>query len=431
MTSISGPLSTSPDPSSADHIIEQTYRSDWGRLVALLVLRTRRLDLVEDAASAAFERAATRWAIEGIPANPSGWIYTTAWRFILGTLRTEEVAGRKAPLLAVGSPCWAADADNHSYPDDLGELGDERLQLILLCCHPALPTESRSALALRLVIGTSTEEIARLFLVSTATMAARLTRAKKKIVLAGIPLNSPLHDELQDRLDEVCRTVYLAFTAGYAPGTGSDLLRSDLASEAVQLASVLQVLTPDSPQVQALLALLLLQHARRDARVCDGKLITLADQDRSRWRADELQAALAIATHLRPVKGYAEELRLQVLIAAEHVVAPTSAQTNWRAIADTYAALEQLTGSPIVRLNRAVAVAEADGPWAGLKLLEGLGEVLPGNHRVAAVRAELAQRCGDIDLARRSLNEALALCTNESEQSYLTAKLHRLTQIDH
>ena len=307
--------------------------------------------------------------------------------------------------------------------DSREELADDRLHLILLCCHPALPKESRSALALRMVVGTPTDQIARLFLVSPATMAARLTRAKKKIVLAGIPLGAPLDDELRSRLDEVCQTIYLAFTAGYIPGVGPDLLRADLAGDAVRLAAVLHDLVPDVPQASALLALLLLQHSRRDARQDHGRLVTLADQDRSMWHDDEIRAGLALVSGLQPAEGYAEELRLQALIAAEHARAPTAEATDWAAIAGHYATLEALTGSAIVRLNRAVAVAEVQGPLAGLALLTGLEDVLRHNHRVAAVRGELAERAGDIDLARASYRMALDLCANEVERAHLRARL--------
>ena len=276
------------------------------------------------------------------------------------------------------------------------------------------------------MIGTPTEQIARLFLVPPATMAARLTRAKKKIVLAGIPIGAPLGDELRFRLDEVTRTIYLAFTAGYTPGSGSDLLRADLAGEAVRLAAILHHLVPDAPQVEAMLALLVLQHSRRDARQRDGRLVTLADQDRSMWHHDEIRAGLGLAAGLQPAEGYAEELRLQALIAAEHARAPTAASTDWTAIAGHYAALEARTGSAIVRLNRAVAVAEVHGPRAGLGLLAGLDELLRDNHRVAAVRAELAQRAGDLEVARTSYRKAIALCSNDVERAHLTGQLEAI-----
>lgn len=408
-----------PSPTWAEGPVERVFRTEWGRLLSLLVSRTRRLDLAEDALSEAFARASDRWPGEGMPADPAGWLYATAYRHVIGRLRAEAIAGRKAPLLAV-RPGWVP-------PDEPAEvLADDRLQLILLCCHPALPSESRSALALRLVVGTSTEQIARLFLVPPATMAARLTRAKKKIVLAGIPLGAPLADELRVRLDEVCRTIYLAFTAGYTPGTGPDLLRADLAGDAVRLGALLHGLVPDAPQVRAMLALLVLQHSRRDARQRDGRLVTLIDQDRSRWHHDEIRAGLGLAAGLEPGQGYAEELRLQALIAAEHARAPTAAATDWSAIAGHYAALEALTGSAIVRLNRAVAVAEAEDPRAGLDLLAALDTVLPDSHRVAAVRAELAQRVGDLDIARTSYRRAIDLCANEVERDHLRAQLEAL-----
>lgn len=287
MTSRSDPSSTCPD-----RVIEELYRAEWGRLLSLLVSRTRRLDLAEDALGEAFARASERWPTQGAPANPAGWLYATAYRHVVGQLRAEATAGRKAPLLAV-RPGWVPPDDGQE------ELADDRLQLILLCCHPALPRESRSALALRLVIGTPTDQIARLFLVPPSTMAARLTRAKKKIVVAGIPIGTPLEDELRARLDEVCRTIYLAFTAGYTPGVGPDLLRADLAGDAVRLAAALHDLVPDAPQVRAMLALLLLQHARRDSRQRQGHLVTLADQDRSMWHPDEIRAAPGTATARR------------------------------------------------------------------------------------------------------------------------------------
>lgn len=414
MTSKSDRYSTHPEP-----IIEEVYRAEWGRLLSLLLARTRRLDLAEDALGEAFARAMDRWPRDGVPGNPAGWLYTTAHRVVIGRLRAEAVAGRKAPLLAV-RPGWMPPED----PE--GELADDRLHLILLCCHPALPRESRSALALRLVIGTPTAEIARLFLVSTATMAARLTRAKKKIVHAGIPIGAPVEEELRSRLDEVCRTVYLAFTAGYTPGTGDDLLRADLAGEAVRLAAMLHDLMPDAPQVRAMLALLLLQHSRRDARHRHGRLVTLADQDRSKWHQDEIRAGLLLVAHIGPDEGYAEELRLQAVIAAEHARSSTAAETDWSAIARHYARLEARTASAVVRLNRAVAVAEAENPRAGLALLVGLDEFLPTTHRVAAVRGELAHRTGDIELARESYHRAIELCTNEVERDHLHARLEAI-----
>jgi len=401
---------------SADRHLDDLYRADWGRLLSLLVSRTRRLDLAEDALAEAFARGASQWRDHGVPANPSGWLYTTAYRQILGVLRAERIAGRKAPLLAV-APDWNPSADRQDG------LTDDRLQLILLCCHPALHRESRSALALRLILGVSTAEIARLFLVSPPTMSARLTRAKKKIVVAGIPLGVPAGDALRDRLDEVCRTIYLAFTAGYTPAAGGQLLRVDLAGEAVRLSATLDEVVPAHPQVRALRALLILQHSRRDSRERDGELVTLGAQDRSSWHDAEIREGLDALAHLAPSSGYAEELRLQAVIAGEHARAPTADATDWRAIARAYDELESLTGSPVVRLNRAVAVAEAHGANAGLALLVGLDEHLPGSHRLSAVRGELARRAGDLAGARRWLAQAIELTGNEVERAHLVTAL--------
>lgn len=416
MTSKSDRSSTSPDA-----VLERVHREQWGRLLSLLISRTRRLDLAEDALGEAFTRASDRWRIDGTPANPAAWLYTTAQRLVVGWLRAEAVAARKAPLLAV-RPEWVA-------PDGkLDELADERLQLILLCCHPALSPASRSALALRLVVGTPTEQIARLFLVAPSAMAARLTRAKKKIVHAGIPLGAPADTELRARLDGVCRTIYLAFTAGYTPGSGPELLRADVAADAVRLAAVLHGLVPDAPQAGAMLALLLLQHSRRDARQQGGELVTLGDQNRAAWHHEEIRVGLELAANLQPTQGYAEELRLQALIAAEHARAPRASATDWTTIAELYAQLESLTGSAVVRLNRAVAVAEVQGPAAGLAVLDTLDEVLDGNHRLASVRAELARRAGDRELARASYRRALEHCTNDVERRHLQAQLKALQE---
>lgn len=417
MTSTSDPSSTCPEA-----LLESLYRDEWGRLLSLLVARTRRLDLAEDALAEAFARASDRWTIAATPANPAAWLYTTAHRQIIGRLRAEAIAGRKAPLLAV-RPDWSPPVDVSD------QLTDERLTLILLCCHPALPAASRSALALRLVIGTPTEQIARLFLVPVPTMAARLTRAKQKIALAGVPLSAPVEDELRSRLDEVCRTIYLAFTAGYAPGPGPDLLRADLAGDAVRLARILHDQLPTAPQVRATLALLLLQHARRGARQASGRLVTLPDQDRTLWRLDEIEQALELLDGLGPSHGLAEELRLQALIAAEHSCAGVAADTRWGTIATLYADLEARTGSPIVRLNRAVAVAEVEGPRAGLRLLSSLSDTLGNDHRYATVRAELEHRAGDAAQATEWFRTAIALCTNDIERSHLSHRLDALERL--
>lgn len=430
MTSTSGPSSTSADDGSRplDERLAALHRQEWGRLLSVLVARTRRLDLAEDALADAFVRAASRWPVDGVPQNPAAWLFVTAHRLVIGRLRHEAVAGRMVPLLAVGTSTAApaADATAADVDDPTIDGADERLPMLFLCCHPALSADARSALALRLVIGTATDEIARLFLVPTPTMAARITRAKQKIVGTGIPLALPARERLDERLDVVCRTILLAFTAGYTPGEGPDLLRVDIAGDAVELARVLRRFAPDDERTRALLALVMLQHARRDARVRDGRLVTLADQDRASWRHDEIACGLELVSSLRPTSGYAEELRLQALLAAAHARAATAAATDWAHIVEVYTDLESLTGSPVVRLNRAVAVAEASGPTAGLALLEGLDDALGGGHRLHAVRGELATRSGDTPTAVRALRAAIDRCANEVERRHLRDRLAAL-----
>ncbi|WP_243058971.1 RNA polymerase sigma factor [Nocardioides sp. SR21] len=376
-------------------------------MLALLVAQYRRLDLAEDGLADAFEAAARTWHV--VPDNPPAWLLTAARRRIVDRLRSEAVAARKLPLLAVEV---AVQEEAQAFMADAGEpVVDERLRLVLLCAHPSLAPESAAALTLRLVIGVPTEDIARLFLVPTPTMAARLTRARKK--LAGESFTVPA--DLAPRLAVVGDVAYLAFTAGYAPGSGPDVVRTELAGEAIRLARVLRsVAGYDDVELDALLALMLLQHSRRDARVVDGRLVLLPDQDRRSWRTDEITEALAL---LRPWTGApASPYLLQALIAAEHAIAPTPSETAWDRIVLRYAELESLTGSPVVRLNRAVAVAEASGPAAGLAVLDGLA--LPG-HRLPATRAELLTRCGRLDEARASYDEAIGRCANLAERAYL------------
>jgi predicted RNA polymerase sigma factor len=406
------------------------WRDEWGRLLALLVAQYRRLELAEDGLGDAFESAARTWSRDGVPTNPAGWLLTAARRRVIDRLRAEKVAAKKLPMLAVEADLQERAARTMA---ESGEVFDERLRLVLLCAHPTLAPESAAALTLRLVLGVATEDIARLFLVSTPTMAARLTRARKR--LAGARFDLPVGDELVERVTTVTTVAYLAFTAGYAPGSGADVLRADVSAEAIRLVRVLRsALTsavgdhlPESvaSELDALLALMLLQHARRDARVADSAgtpaLVLLPDQDRSRWHEDEIAEALDLLTP--HVLAAPAPYLLEALIAAEHAVAADASATDWPRIATRYAELEQLTSSPVVRLNRAVAVAEADGPLAGLALLEGLE--LPG-HRLPAARAELLLRAGGRDEARTWFTRALDLCGNEAERTHLSARLASL-----
>ena len=421
--------------------IERVWRDEWGRLLALLIGQFRRLDLAEDALADAFEAAARTWPRDGIPANPPAWLLTAARRRAVDRLRAEAVAARKEPLLVVDArtqeEAQRAMADPGDQP---GVLGDERLRLVFLCAHPALAPEAAAALTLRLVMGVSTADLARLFLVAEPTMAARLTRARKKLAVAGVAFALPTPERLAERIDVVATVAYLAFTAGYAPGSGPDVVRAELAGEAIRLTRLLRQLlqgyaVPSLPEVHqppsvakesaplldALLALMLLQHSRREARVDDaGRLVLLPDQDRGRWKRGEIADAPAV------LGRRATEVRLQALIAAEHAVAMRAGDTDWRRIADRYAALDRLTASPVVRLNRAVAVAEADGPEAGLALLDGLDEVMPTSHRVSTVRAELLVRAGRAEEAAAAYERAIGLCTNEAERAHLLGRREAL-----
>lgn len=357
------------------------------------------------------------WPADGGPSNPAAWLMTTARRRVLDRLRAEAVRARAEPVLAIEASL-AQDAER-VLASDGREVGavDERLRLVLLCAHPALAREAAAALSLRLVVGVPTDDVARLFLVPVPTMAARLTRARKR--LAGERFEVPTGGALTRRLGVVAEVAYLAFTAGYAPPSGPALHRPDLAGEAVRLVRVVRdVAPPGSTDLDALLALVLLQHSRRDARLDDdGRLVLLPDQDRSRWHHGEVVEALGLLTPL--ASAPATPYLLQALVAACHATALRAEDTDWPRIADLYAELETLTGSPVVRLARAVALAEADGPAAGLALLDGLA--LPG-HRLPAVRAELLARLGRDDEARASYDEALAACRNAVEADHLARR---------
>lgn len=405
--------------------LEQVVRQEWGRLVALLLAQFRRLDLVEDALGDAVEAASRTWPVDGTPDNPAAWLMTAARRRVLDRLRTEQVARRKLPVLVTDV---ARDQEAARTMADSGSLvEDDVLRLVLMCAHPALAPESASALSLRLVLGVPTADIARLFLVPEPTMAARITRAKKRVVGAGIPFAVPDASVLPERLDVVAQTAYLAFTAGYSPGTGPDLLRAELSGEAIRLVRVVLGLRPDEPALVALLALMLLQHSRRDARVSDGRLVLLADQDRTRWHHDEVAEAmrlLATPSLAGPLTPLAASYVVQARIAAEHATAPTSDDTQWGRIVEWYDLLLQVAPSPSARLARAVAVAEHRGPAAGLDALEGLE--IPDSHRPAAVRAELLSRAGDVDAARAAYDQAIAACRNDVERAFLERQREEL-----
>ncbi len=410
---------------TSDEVLAEVVREEWGRLTSLLLAQFRRLDLVEDALGDAVEAAARTWPRDGAPERPAAWLLTTARRRLVDRLRAEAVAQRRAPLLVVD----AREGGGSPMADPGGLLEDERLRLVLMCCHPALSPEVASALALRLVVGVTTADIARLFLVPEPTMAARLTRGKRKIVTAGIPYAVPDAADLPARLDAVAQTAYLAFTAGYAPGSGPDLVRVGLAGEAVRLVRVTLAQCPDEPVLLALLALLLLQHSRRDARVDPaGRLVLLPDQDRSRWHHDEIAEAVGLLERMPgpAAAPLAESYRLQALVAAEHATAATASETRWDVICERYAELVALNPSPSVRLAAAVALAERDGPRAGLAALADLDAEMPHSHRLPAVRGELLARDGEDAAAVEWLDVAIGRCANEVERDHLTRRRDEL-----
>jgi RNA polymerase sigma factor (sigma-70 family) len=409
------------DPSIAAAVAE-AHRREWAFVLAATVRITRDLDLAEECVQDAYAKALTTWASRGVPANPGAWLTTVARRRALDLLRREATRRRSLPLLL--------DDQVEPEPEEIAahEIADDRLRLIFTCCHPAIAPEAQVALTLRLLCGLSTAEVARAFLVSESTMAARITRAKKKIAAARIPYRVPPADELPARIDTVLTVVHLLFTTGHTAPAGDDLVRRDLVERSLDLARMLRALLPTDADVAGLLALILLTDARSATRVAqDGRLLLLSEQDRTQWDREAISEGIALvreALRRRPPGRFA----LMAAIAAVHAEAPTWQNTDWREVVALYDVLVQIWPSPVVALNRAVAVGLADGPDAGLEALDALAAEpqLAGYGYLAAARADFLRRLGRTAEARSFYEEALLLTENTIERDFLATRLQQL-----
>jgi RNA polymerase sigma-70 factor, ECF subfamily len=404
--------------------VDAAFRDEWGRVVATLIRTTGDWDLAEECAQDAFAMALQRWPKDGIPGRPGAWLTTAARNRAIDVLRRRTVGAAKLREVAAMSyepgphDAYGAETDHSGVPDD-------RLRLMFTCCHPALSLEARVALTLRTLAGLTTAEIARAFLASEPTMAKRLTRAKQKIQHAGIPYRVPPAHLLPERTSAVLGVLYLLFNEGYSATAGAGLVRQNLSAEAIRLARVLARLMPDEPEVTGLLALMLLHDARRTARLdAHGDLVTLEDQDRSLWDAAEIAEGVAVLeAALR--RGRPGPYQVQAAIAACHATAPTADRTDWPQIAALYGRLAEFLPTPVVELNYAVAVAMADGPAAGLTLVEALeaSGKLAGYHLLPATRADFLRRLGRTAEASAAYAEALELASTDAERRFLSRRL--------
>jgi RNA polymerase sigma-70 factor (ECF subfamily) len=410
------------DPAVADAVAD-AHRREWAYVLAATVRVTRDLDHAEECVQDAYTKALVTWTPASIPANPGAWLTTVARRHALDLARRGATARRALPLLVETEATYAGVEEGDEA--DAGQLiPDDRLRLVFTCCHPTLGADARVALTLRLMCGLSTAEVARAFLVPEPTMAARITRAKKKIAAARIPYRVPPGEELPERVSAVLDVVHLLFTTGHAPPAGDRLVRGDLISRALDLATMLRALLPGDQEVTGLLALVLLTDARRNARLREGRLVLLADQDRGLWDQESIDTGTALVREALAM-GRPGRFTLMAAIAAVHDGAATYADTDWREIVTLYDLLIGVWPSPVVALNRAVAVGFADGPEAGLDELE----TLAAEHRLAgygylpAARAEFLTRVGDTRAARLAYEEALLLTENVLERAFLADRL--------
>ena len=412
-------------PPDTNAVVDSVYRSDWGRIVATLIRLVGDFDLAEEAAQEAFAAAVNQWRASGVPEFPRAWIIQTARHKAIDRLRRRTRFEEKLESYATSG--FSRTIQELDY--DTSEIPDDRLRLIFTCCHPALALDAQVALTLRTLGGLETDEIARAFLVPTATMAQRLVRAKRKIRDARIPYTVPDRNDLSARLAAVLTVVYLVFNEGYAATRGKPLVRTDLCAEAIRLGRLVRMLMAPQPPAEttALVALMLLQDSRRDARLDEaGDLVVLEDQDRRRW--DQRQIAEALPLVEEALRGGPGPYALQAAIAAVHCRAARAEDTDWPQIVGLYDLLERLQPSPIVSLNRAVAVAMVEGPKPALALIDALAATgdLDGYHLLHAARADLLRRAGSSVEAAKSYARALALVTNDTERRFLERRLREV-----